>query len=317
MPVIVGPTAGGKTSVSVNAALALRERLGVPVEIVSADSMMVFTGMDIGTAKPTVEERRGVPHHLIDVLGPDEPFSVDRWLELAEASITDVRARGGVPIVAGGTHLYIKALLEGLFEGPAADAALREELGSMDPEERRALLERVDPVAASRIHANDIRRAVRALEVWRLTGVPLSTHQREWDTGKVREDAALVGLLWETGALNSRINARVRAMVDAGFVEEARSLWSSDALGEQSREALGYKQLIAHFQGACTLEEAIERIKIETRRFAKNQRTWLRRLRRTPGARWVEMTEDRARIATDEVVRAALGDPRADAHGPT
>lgn len=307
MPVIVGPTAGGKTEVAVRTAHALTEHLRAPAEIVSADSMMVYRGMDIGTAKPTEDEREGVRHHLIDVADPWEPFSVDRWRQLAEEAITDIRARGGVPVVAGGTHLYVKALLEGLFEGPPADTALRAELTDMDAESRRALLERVDPEAAARIHPNDVRRAVRALEVWKLTGTPLSEHQREWDAGDVRADAVLIGLLWSPETLNPRINARVKRMVETGFVEEARALWESGALGEQSREALGYKQLIAHFTGRCSLEEAVERIKVETRRFAKNQRTWLRRLRTTPNSRWLEMDDTPPEIAAQTVVRSALG----------
>jgi len=302
-PVIVGPTAGGKSAL----ALAIAERSPRPVEIVSADSMQVFRGMDIGTAKPTEEEREGVPHHLVDVADPRESFSVDRWLGLAEGAIDDIRARGGVPIVAGGTHLYAKALLEGLFEGPPADAALRAELSDMEPSERRVLLERVDPDAAARIHPNDTRRTVRALEVWKLTGTPLSEHQREWDAGGVREDAVLIGLLWSAEALSRRINARVKHMVESGLVEEARALWQTGALGEQAREALGYKQLFAHFEGRCSLEDAVERIKIETRRFAKNQRTWLRRLRTTPNSRWIEMDDTPPEIAAQAVVRASLG----------
>jgi tRNA dimethylallyltransferase len=270
--------------------------------------MLIYRGMDIGTAKPTPEERRGVSHHLIDIAEPSEPFSAERWLALAEEAISDIRDRGGVPIVAGGTHLYVKTLLEGLFEGPSADEALRAELNAMDPEQRRAELERVDPESAARIHPNDVRRTVRALEVYRLTGTPLSAQRREWDTGHVRDDATLVGLIWPAQAINPRINARVKQMVEAGIVEEARALWEADAFGEQSREALGYKQLIAHFEGRCSLEEAIERIKIETRRFAKNQRTWLRRLRTIPNSRWIPMDETPLENATETIVRASLSD---------
>lgn len=306
MPVIVGPTAGGKTALAVEAARAIEQRGHTPAEIVSADSMLVYRGMDIGTAKPSDVERRGVPHHLIDVADPSEPFSVERWLALAEDAIADIRNRGGVPIVTGGTHLYVKSLLEGLFEGPGADESLRAELNAMDPDERRLELERVDPESATRIHPNDVRRTVRALEVYRLTGEPLSAQRNEWDTGHVREDAVLVGLLWPSEAINPRINARVKQMIENGFVEEARALWESDAFGEQSREALGYKQLIAHFEGRCSLQEAVERIKIETRRFAKNQRTWLRRLRTTPNSRWIDMDETTLENATETVVRASF-----------
>jgi len=165
-PVIIGPTAGGKSSLAIEIARRLADGaapgLG-PGEIVTADSMQVYRGMDIGTAKPTVAERMGAPHHLIDLREPVESFSVDEWLGMAEGAIADIRARGAVPIVVGGTLLYAKAFLEGLFDGPPADEELRAELSAMDPRERRLMLETVDPEAAQRIHANDLRRTIRAL----------------------------------------------------------------------------------------------------------------------------------------------------------
>lgn len=302
VPVICGPTAGGKTDLGVEVALRARDRFGGPGEVVTADSMQVYRGLDIGTAKPTAEERRGVPHHLIDIVDPTEGFTVESWLRLAEGCIADVRARGGVPVVVGGTHLYIKALLDGLFEGPGADEGLRAELMGMDAGARRAELERVDPGAAARIHRNDVRRTVRALEVYRLTGTPISTHQRQWDRDRGACPYTVVILEWEPGELNKRINARVKQMVERGLVEEVRGLWESGRLGGQgghggeggeggegdgggqAGQGLGYKQLVAHFQGRCTLDEAIEAIKVETRRFAKNQRTWLKRLRGGDGS---------------------------------
>lgn len=290
-PIIVGPTAGGKSALAVELALRLREA-GRNAEIVTADSMQVFRRMDIGTAKPTTEERRGILHHLIDVAEPEEPFSVEQWLSLAEPCIEGIRGAGGVPIVVGGTHFYVKALLEGLFEGPGADAALRTELGGLSPALLRAELERIDPATAARLHPNDLRRTIRAIEVFRLTGTPLSAHQAQWDRGGARPDALLVGLEWEIEPLNRRINSRVKSMIDRGLVDEARGLWIKGSLGPQSREALGYKQLIEHFEGRATLDDAIEQIKIETRRFAKSQRTWLRRLRPTPDSRWIAFDAD-------------------------
>jgi tRNA dimethylallyltransferase len=275
-PIIMGPTAGGKSALAVETALALRER-GVAAEIVSADSVQVYRRMDIGSAKPAAAERRGVPHHLIDIRDPRERFTVKDWLDEAEQAIEGVRIRGGVPIVVGGTHLYIKSLLEGLFEGPEPDEALREELRRESPKQLRAELERIDPDAAERIHPADIRRTVRALEVHHLTGKTITEHQTQWDRGR-RDDAFLVAIRWETGAINRRINARVREMMDAGFLDEVRALLEENALGPQAREALGYKQLAAHLRGESSLEEAVERVKIDTRRFAKNQRTWIRRL---------------------------------------
>lgn len=285
-PVIVGPTAGGKSTLALTIASHLRAHHDTDAAIITADSMQVYRGMDIGTAKPTAEEQADIPHHLIDLVEPTEPFSVDRWLGLAESLLADLRARHIVPIVVGGTHFYVKALLEGLFDGPAGDPMMRAQLEAMDPAERWAELGRIDPTAAKRLHRNDTRRIVRALEVFRLTGTPISAQQSQWDRGQRRGDAFLIGLEWPTEAINRRINARVRAMVGAGLVEEVRALWEAGKLppGSQAREALGYKQLVACFeaqrsQGKSGVEDAIERIKIETRRFAKNQRTWLRRLR--------------------------------------
>ncbi len=281
-PVIVGPTAGGKSDLAVDVALALGN-----AEIVTADAFQVYRGMDIGTAKPTIAERRGVAHHLIDVVEPTEPFSVSQWLTLAEEAIGVIRSRGATPVVVGGTHLYVKALLDGLFEGPDPDPQLRDQLRAMDPAARRAELERVDPGAAARIHANDERRTIRALEIHRQTGKPITALQSQWDQTR-RTDCVLVGLSWPAAELNKRINARVKSMMDAGLIDEVRVLFEADRLGTQAREALGYKQILRYLKGEWTLDEATEAIKIETRRFAKNQRTWLRRLATTPGSKWID-----------------------------
>jgi len=317
-PVICGPTAGGKSDLAVALALRAREEWGVGAEIITADAFQVYRGMDIGTAKPTMEERRGVVHHLIDVveLG-SEVFTVDDWLRLAREKIAESRGRGVLPIVVGGTHLYIKALLDGLFEGPEPDEALRAELTAMHPATRRAELERVDPAAAVRIHPNDIRRTVGALGGFRRTGKPISAHQKQWGPPPPTQPAEaptsefqLIILDWESEALNRRINARVKQMMERGLLEEVRALHASGALvpGTQPAEALGYKQLLAHLHNpaAVSLEEAIEKIKIETRRFGKNQRTWLRRLRTTPGAITIDM-ERTAQVDAVERIVLALG----------
>ncbi|GJQ28876.1 MAG: hypothetical protein HBSAPP03_07600 [Phycisphaerae bacterium] len=518
IPVIAGPTASGKTALAVEVALALRAR-GQAAEIVTADAFQVYRGMDIGTAKPTAVERRGVPHHLIDLVEPTERFTVADWLAAAERTIAEIEGRGAMPIVVGGTHLYIKALLDGMFDGPPADERLREALRALGREALRAELERVDPEAAMRIHPNDERRTIRALEVFRLTGTPISRQQTQWEddpgagsplvgspalragpttspnmkctpsrspwvnldelehtlqhhpesivpagfvprdpypegmygpvddlirtrrylphltlphatyfvswhakegevlrpeerdivlramtyfdgerarvyaacvmsnhvhwlirpfepsrladlvssvkrysAAEVHRTRGVTGSLWqpecfdrivrhrrdfvecvayialnpvEAGvssrmalypwtrvhveamveqqapgtecratqrratqrqrfrfgalqwpieALNRRINARVRAMMECGLLEETRALWQAGRLGPQAREALGYKQLVDHLEGRCTLDEAVERIKVETRRFGKNQRTWIRRLGLRPGA---------------------------------
>ena len=283
-PIIIGPTAGGKSALALAVVGELRSR-GSAGELISADAFQVYRGMDIGTAKPTGTERARAAHHLIDLVEPTESFTVAQWLRLAEAAIANIRGRGAMPIVVGGTHLYGKALLDGLFEGPDPDPVLRAQLAQMDPAARREELARVDPAAAARIHPADDRRTIRALEVYRTTGRPISAWQRQWDREwSRRTDCVLVILDWPTEAINRRVNARVRDMIERGLVEEARGLWEGGRLGPQAREALGYKQLIGHFEGGCTLEEAIEQVKIETRRFAKNQRTWIRRLASHPGA---------------------------------
>ncbi len=277
---IVGPTAGGKTDLGVELALRLSG------EVVTADAFQIYRGMDIGTAKPTPEERRGVPHHLLDIVDPPDSFTVHQWLALSNRAIGDLASRGRVPIVVGGTNLYVKSLLDGLFEGPAPDEALRQQLRAMPPGARREELERVDPGAARRIHANDERRTIRALEVFRQTGRPISEHQTQWDAPGDDGSRLLVGLDWPIETINRRINARVRSMIERGLVDEVRAL--SARLGAQAREALGYKQILVHLDGRISLDDAVEKIKIETRRFAKDQRTWLKRLRLTPRSLWID-----------------------------
>jgi tRNA dimethylallyltransferase len=285
--VIVGPTAGGKTSLSIELALRLDG------ECISADSMQVYRGMDIGTAKPSVAERRGVPHHLLDIADPSEDgFTVDDWLERATEAIAAIRGRGRTPIVVGGTNLYVRALLEGLFEGPEPDPALRAALDATPIEVLRAELLGCDPQAASRIHANDRRRTIRAIEVFRLSGRPLSAWQTQWSEdlrSRVRPDAFLVGLDWPVEAINRRMNARVRQMFEGGLLDEVDRL-ALRGFGRQAREAVGYEEALAFREGRCTLEEAIERTKIRTRRYGKQQRTWLRRFRGIPNALWLDAT---------------------------
>lgn len=276
-PVIVGPTAGGKSDLALAAARHFAAA-GTPAEIVSADSVQIFRGMDIGSAKPTAAQRAAVPHHLVDVVEPTESFTVHDWLRAAERAVAEIRARGSVPIVVGGTHLYVRAFLQGLFTGPPARPELRRQLSARGQESLRAELEHVDPDAAARIHRRDHRRTVRALEVFYLTGIPLSRWQVQWGRPP-RDDCVLVMLDWPPAILNRRINARVRGMVEAGLVEEVRRLHQAGRLGPQAREALGYRQILAWVRGECTLDQAIEQIKIETRRLARQQRTWLRRLR--------------------------------------
>lgn len=308
IPVIVGPTAGGKTELAISVAELLTRTTGRPAEIISADSVQIFRGMDIGSAKPSSAERRGIPHHLIDIVEPEDRYTVHQWLTDAEQVIDDILARGGMPIVVGGTHLYIKALLDGLFEGPEPDPALRDRLASRGLAELRTELERVDPAAAARIHPNDRRRTVRALEVFHQTGSPISVLQTQWDRAHPRRsDLFVFALHWPTELINRRINARVRSMVEAGLVEEVRTL--APRLGEQASQALGYKQLLASIRGHLPQDEAIEQIKIETRRFAKNQRTWLKRLARGPAYRGFLLAGPPGRDESQSIVQQCLMHP--------
>ena len=270
--------------------------------------MKVYRGMDIGTAKPSAEDRAAVPHHLIDVVDPWEPFSVKRFVELADQAIDDIHARGKPAIAVGGTMLYFKAFHEGLFEGPSSDPAIRAELRKRAAEEGTpalyAELAEVDPASAERIHPNDLRRIERALEVYKLSGKPISEFQQEWDRERVRRpdwNWLLMGVRREREKNSRRINDRVRRMVAAGLVDEARRIWS-DARGvsDQASQAVGYSELFEYFEGKCPLDYAIEQVKIHSRHLAKHQRTWMRR---TAGVSWIEVgPEDK----TPDVLRRAL-----------
>lgn len=274
-------------------------------EILSVDSMQVYRRMDIGTAKPTPDELARAPHHLIDVAEPSEAFSVARFVELADAAIADMRSRGKRVLAVAGTPLYLMGLMYGMFEGPAADDAFRTALRKRaDLEGIAALhaeLAHVDPEAAERIHPNDLKRIERALEVWHLTGTPLSTQQQQWSAESMRYPATVVGIRREKEDNSRRINARVRSMIDAGLVEEVRALLASpEGMSHPSRQAVGYAEIIEYLEGRCTLEEAVEQIKIHTRRLAKHQRTWFRKF---PQARWIDVAPDEA---TDVTVKKLL-----------
>lgn len=300
---IVGPTAGGKTALGVELAKRLVREDGQPGQVVTADAYQIYTDLNIGTAKPTIAEQDGIEHHLINIADLKDRFTVHDWLHRAEPIVDRLNTNGFSPVVVGGTNLYIKAFLDGLFEAPEPRDEVKERVEDMTQPQRRAMLEEVDPEAHARIDGADIRRTKRALEVYLQTGTPITTLQKQWDQDKpTRPEAVLVGLDWSIDAINTRINKRVKLMVEGGLVEEARALFEADAFGDQSREAIGYKQLIAHFEGRCSLDEAIERIKIDTRRFAKNQRTWLKRLRVRSGTIWVNAEGRSASQIADEVV---------------
>ena len=291
---ILGPTAGGKTELAIGLAQRLasfQASVRGGGECICADSMQVYRGMDIGTGKPTPQQQRSVAHHLIDVADPaDDDFNVDRWLALAEQAIAQIRSSGRYPIVVGGTNLYIQMLLTGICDAPPPQDAVREKLHQAPHQELRTQLESIDPAAAERIHPNDRRRTIRAIEVFQLSGRRLSDLQTQW-TQAIRHDVVIIGLEYPVEAINSRINARVKQMIDEGLVDEVRGLYEAGRLGRQAREALGYKQIIDHLAGRISLNDAIEEIKIRTRRFAKQQRTWLRRFRVLPRSLWLNPAE--------------------------
>jgi tRNA dimethylallyltransferase len=282
--ILTGPTACGKTAL----ALDLAERIGG--EIVALDSMTVYHGMDVGTAKPSAAERARVPHHLIDVLDPWESLTVAWWLARAEAACAEIAARGKRPIFVGGTPFYLKTLLHGLFEGPPADAELRR---SLEEEAERdgvvalhARLAAVDPKTAARLHPNDVRRVVRALEVHALTGKPISDWQQTWDTPAFAgaagtPPAKIPGAVLELPreALYDRINRRVDAMLAAGWLDEVRRLRAlPHPLSREAKQALGYRELLEYLESGGDWEATVELIRTHTRQFAKRQLTWFRHL---------------------------------------
>lgn len=300
--IIAGPTAVGKT----DASLLLARRHGA--EIVSADSMQIYRGMDIGTAKPTAEQRAEVYHHVIDVADPTQLYSVGDYLRDARAAIDGIIASGSIPIVVGGTGLYIRALMKGLFHGPSADLDLREQLLRRESEVGAgalyADLVKVDADAAVRIHPNDLRRTMRALEVYHLRDQKMSTLQREHGFAERTHSFRLIFLTRERAELYRRIEQRVDQMIDVGLEAEVRSLIDRGCtIDMQSMQGLGYKHCIEQFAGRTTRDEAIQLLKRDTRRYAKRQFTWFRR---EPEAIWVDITGMRRAEDIAEKIVAAV-----------
>jgi tRNA dimethylallyltransferase len=290
--VVTGPTAAGKSAL----ALALAEFLGG--EIVSADSVQVYRGLDIGTAKPTREERARVPHHLIDVAEPTEAYSAGRFREEAGAAIREIVARGRVPLVCGGTGLYLRALLHGLAPGPGRDDGVRGELeAAWDRGGRAALLRELwhgDPEAAARLHPNDRTRIIRALEVWRLTGRPLSALQRRHGFAESPYAALWLGVAVARDELYRRIDRRTLQMLEAGWVDEVRGLLRQGYPPEcPAFQSIGYRQLVAFLRNGGDAAAVALEIQRETRHLAKRQLTWFRRV----DLEWVA-AEDLAAVAS-------------------
>jgi len=284
--IIGGPTAVGKT----DASILLAQEQGA--EVVSADSMQIYRGMDIGTAKPSLEQRKLVYHHMIDIAEPDQPYSVGDYLRDARAAIDGILASGGTPIVVGGTGLYIRALTRGLFHGPPADLELRERLLLREAEgEAGSLysdLVKVDPEAAVKIHPNDLRRTIRALEVYYLRDKKLSAFQQEHSFQDRPYRFRLLFLVRSRSELYPRIEQRVDQMIEAGLEAEVRTLMERGYRPElSSLQGLGYKHFLDCFLGKTLRDEAVALLKRDTRRFAKRQFTWFRR---EPDAQWVDIT---------------------------
>lgn len=295
LAVLCGPTATGKTEISI----PLAEALGA--EIVAADSRTVYRGMDIGTAKPSAALRACVPHHLIDVADPRETFTVARYQRLAEAAIAEIRARGRLPLLVGGTGLYIRAVADALAiprvpPDPDLRARLEAEEAAGGPGTLHRRLAALDPAAAARIHPRNVRRLVRALEVTLLTGVPISAQQGQ---GRADPGVTIVGLTIDRPRLYARIDARVDAQLAAGLVDEVRGLLAAGVPPEApAMQGLGYKEIAGWLTGAWSYDEAVRRLKRNTRRYAKRQWTWFRR---DPRVRWVEVDDLDPRTAAARV----------------
>lgn len=283
--VIVGPTATGKTEL----AIRLAKRYGG--EVVSGDSMQVYRGLDIGTAKPDQAERQGVPHHLLDVADPTERFTVAAFQRLAQAAIADIAGRGRLPILAGGTGLYIRAVVQNYILSPAAPdwqrrADVAASLGSDGPALHRTLAA-VDPETAARLHPHDVPRLQRALEVYARTGGSI----RRWEgKGPALYDALVLGLTMDRASLYRIIEERVDRMLAQGWLDEVRRLVSAYGADAPALQGLGYRQLLPVVTGSRPLAEASALIKQETRRLAKRQWTWFKR---EPGIRWIDMGDTR------------------------
>lgn len=285
---ILGVTASGKGSLAFE--LARRQN----AEILSVDSMKVYRRMDIGTAKPPPERRNAIRHWAIDVVEPSEAFSVNQFLTIASEARYDTQNRGVRLIAVGGTALYIKTMLYGLFQGPGEDANIRKSLRMQAREQGFSVLHEklrhVDPQAAERISPGDEKRIIRALEVFELTGKPISSFQIQFERKEIGSDWFVIGLRRDKEEESRRINARVKKMVETGLVDEVRGLLAEpDGLGPQSACAIGYAEIIEHLKGNIELDKAIERIKINTRRFAKSQRTWYKTFR---FVNWIDVQPD-------------------------
>ena len=295
-----GPTATGKTALSVG----LAQRYGG--EVISGDSMQIYQGLDVGTAKVTPEETRGIPHHLIDILTPEQPFSVADFVDRAGALIGEITARGHLPIVAGGTGLYLSSLMNGVqFAPQKVPPQLREQLAAeleqRGPEAMYAELCAVDPEAAAGIHPNNHHRVLRALELYRATGVTMSRQKADSLPAEQPYDALLLCLDFpERAQLYARIDLRVDRMLEQGLLDEARMVYEQRESYRTAAQAIGYKELFPYFAGEQALAPCVEKLKQASRNYAKRQLTWFRRM---PGAVWLDASAPDVLAQADEAVR--------------
>lgn len=311
--ILLGPTAGGKERL----ALACAERMNG--EIVSVDSMKVYRGLDVATAKAGPEERAAVPHHCLDLVGPEEAFSAADFVRAAEAAIAGIAARGRTPFLSGGTAFYYKALLEGLFDGPGADPAVRRRFEERAEREGSAALHaelsEKDPAAAGKIHPADRRRIVRALEVLSLTGRGISASQTQWadfhHPDPARRTASffssprfpfiMVRVVRDRADLHARIASRIGRMAGRGLKEEARMVWERrESLAAAPLQAVGYKEFFPYFEGACSWDAALEKLRLATNRLVRSQETWFRKFPATEV--FMSPDEDPERVA-DRLVK--------------
>ena len=288
MVLILGVTASGKGKLAFELATQL------DAEIISIDSMKVYRRMDIGTAKPSLQARQSVKYHLIDIVEPNQAYSAGLFLESANAAIKQITRRKKNLIAVGGTALYIKALLHGLFQGPPADEQIRNQLKNQAKTigltQLYRQLQQADPAAAERISQNDAKRIIRALEVYKITGHQISTLQTQFDAETNKNNWKIIGLRREKNDASSLINKRVKKMLEKGLVEEVRSLLAEEKpLSKQAKCAIGYAEIIEHLKDNTNLDDTVELIKKNSRRLAKNQRTWFKRFK---DVNWLDIEPD-------------------------
>jgi tRNA dimethylallyltransferase len=287
LKILTGPTACDKTE----AGFAVAQK--IKGEIISADSMLFYRGMDIGTAKPPPGMRELVPHHFIDIIDPWESYSVGKYVDGVETLINDASSKKRTFLIVGGSPLYIKGLVDGIFNGPEADWNIRRELEQIAEKKGNlyvhGMLQRIDPVKAGELHPNNLRRIIRAIEVYKITGEPVSVLQEQYKRARKNYQFKIMCITREREDIYRRINERVETMFDKGLVDEVQSLLNNpEGLSKQAKQALGYKEVIQYLDDGLTLDDAKDMVKLNTRRFAKRQMTWFRGF---PDVQWLEAEE--------------------------